>query len=97
MPGVLHTILFNTNLDEAGVRVLLERVQQQLGQIPGVRGFTFGQAVEPGARYRYLLQVHFADQGAISRYREHPLHQDFASQVFRPVAVDRLTTDFILL
>ncbi|ADH65077.1 hypothetical protein Mesil_3261 (plasmid) [Allomeiothermus silvanus DSM 9946] len=94
---VLHTILFNTRLDEAGVRALFEQAQQQLGPIPGVRGFTFGQATGPGARYRYLLQVHFADAEVITQYRDHPVHQDFARRVFRPVAEDRLTTDFLLL
>ncbi len=94
---VLHTILFNSPLREEEVRLMMEEAQRVLGQIPGVRGFTFGQAVKPEARYRYLLQVHFAHEGIIPLYRDHPLHQDFADRVFRPAAPDRITTDYLLL
>ncbi len=75
---------------------MFDQARAVLGQIPGVLGFELGQALgEP--RYRYLLIVDFADESVIPYYREHPLHQQFADQVFRPMAQDRLTTDFVRL
>lgn len=94
---VRHLIVFNTEAPEAEVQGMFEQARRVLGQIPGVVGFELGKAVGESPRYRYLLMVDFADESVITLYRDHPLHQQFASKVFRPMAPDRLTTDFLRL
>lgn len=94
---VRHLIIFNTEASEAEVQRMFAQAQRVLGQIPGVEGFELGKAVGASPRYRYLLVVDFADESVITLYRDHPLHQQFANTVFRPMAPDRLTTDFLRL
>ncbi|WP_036270127.1 Dabb family protein [Meiothermus rufus] len=96
MPAVLHTIVFNAEAEASEVRQMARQAREVLTQIPGVQGLTFGQAVAREARYRYLLVVTFENEAVIPLYRDHPLHQAFANQVFRPLAPDRITTDYAL-
>ncbi len=96
MPPVLHTIVFNAEATEHQVRQMARQAREVLTQIPGVQSLTFGQAVVRQARYRYLLVVTFENEAVIPLYRDHPLHQTFADQVFRPLAPDRITTDYAL-
>lgn len=65
-----------------------------LTQIPGVLGVSFGEAVAPNASYRFVYVVEFEDESVIERYRHHPVHVRFADSRFRPLAPDRITTDF---
>ncbi|GIW34162.1 Dabb family protein [Meiothermus sp.] len=94
---VRHLIVFNTEASEAEVWQMFEQARRVLGQIPGVVGFELGKALGATARYRYVLVVDFADENVIDLYRDHPLHQAFADGIFRPMAPDRLTTDFLRL
>ncbi|MBO1437821.1 Dabb family protein [Meiothermus sp. CFH 77666] len=94
---VRHLIVFNAEASEEEVRGMFEQARAVLGQIPGVMGFEFGKALGDSPRYRYLLVVDFADESVIPLYRNHPVHQVFANSVFRPMAQDRLTTDFVRL
>ncbi|RIH85157.1 Stress responsive A/B Barrel Domain protein [Meiothermus luteus] len=94
---VRHLIVFNTEASEEEVRAMFEQARAVLGQIPGVVGFELGKALGEAPRYRYLLVVDFAHEGVVPLYRDHPLHQAFANAVFRPMAPDRLTTDFVRL
>lgn len=94
---VRHLIVFNSEAPEAEVVQMFKQAQEVLGQIPGVVGFELGRAVGESSRYRYLLIIDFADESVIPFYRDHPIHQHFANTVFRPMAPDRLTTDFVRL
>lgn len=94
---VRHLIVFNTEATEAEVVQMFKQAKEVLGQIPGVKGLELGRAVGQAPRYRYLLVVDFADESVIPLYRDHPIHQQFANTVFRPMAPDRLTTDFLQL
>ncbi|RDI94590.1 Dabb family protein [Meiothermus sp. QL-1] len=94
---VRHLIVFNTEASEEEVLAMFRQARAVLGQIPGVVGFELGKAVGDAPRYRWLLVVDFADESVIPLYRDHPVHQQFANQVFRPLAQDRLTTDFVRL
>ncbi|KGQ22432.1 Dabb family protein [Thermus filiformis] len=91
---VQHLILFNADASPEEVRRMVEEARSVLLRIPGVLGLCFGEALSPGARYRYWLSVAFAGPEVVEAYRTHPLHVDFADRVFRPMAKDRLTTDF---
>lgn len=94
---VRHLIVFNTEASEAEVWQMFEQARRVLGQIPGVVGFELGKALGATTRYRYVLVVDFADESVIDLYRDHPLHKAFADGIFRPMAPDRLTTDFLRL
>ncbi|QGU31791.1 Dabb family protein [Thermochromatium tepidum] len=40
--------------------------------------------------------IRFTHEAVIDHYRDHPAHVAFADQHFRPLAPDRLTTDYRL-
>jgi hypothetical protein len=94
---VEHLILFNWEGSPEEARAMAEEAREVLLRIPGVVGLRFGEALSPGARYRYWLSVLFAGPEVVETYRDHPLHVAFADGVFRPKAKDRITTDFQVL
>ncbi len=73
---------------------MAEKGREVLARIPGVVQVSFGTAVKETARYRYYLAVDFAERSVIQSYQDHPLHIAFADEDFRPMAPDRITTDF---
>jgi fructose-bisphosphate aldolase class II len=94
---VEHLIVFNAEASREEVLRMAEEAKEVLLRIPGVVGLRFGEALLPGARYRYFISVLFSGPEVVERYRDHPLHVAFADQVFRPLAKDRLTTDYRVL
>jgi Stress responsive A/B Barrel Domain len=93
---IRHVIVFNTEAPHEQVRAMAERAQHALSAIPGVTDIRFGVAVEESARYRYLFDIGFADESVVETYRTHPAHMRFAEEEFRPLAQDRITTDYRL-
>ena len=89
-----HLIVYNL---EAGANpaALMAEGRRVLGAIPGVREVFTGTAVQDGARYRYCWNVRFCHPAVIDSYRDHPSHLDFADRLFRPVATDRVSIDFL--
>lgn len=101
-PTVKHLIVFNAphvpphKRDETCL-ALARQAREVLTRIPGVTDVAFGVAVSESPAYRYLLIVEFAEEGVIASYRDHPIHVRFADEVFRPLAVERITTDYRML
>jgi len=94
---VEHVVEFNPNgLNEEEVAELLELGTQQLGTIPGVREVRTGRAAAENARYRFCWFIRFANPAVIDSFNRHPTHVAFADRHFRPIARDRLTTNYIL-
>ncbi len=93
---VKHLIVFNAaaGVSDDQCLAMARRARKVLTQIEGVNGLSFGVAVTPSAQYRYLLIVEFAGEEVIDRYRDHPVHVEFANGVFRPMAPHRITTDY---
>lgn len=92
---VAHVIIYNVKgISDAEVEAMMARGRDVLAQIPGVLRVATGRAVAAGARYRFCWLVEFAHRAVIDSYRDHPLHRQFADQVFRPVAGDRVSVDF---
>lgn len=93
---VKHLIVFNTpqGIGEGECRAMAHKARETLKRIPGVKDVSFGVAVSDKAAYKYLLIVDFEGEDVISFYRDHPIHTEFADSVFRPMAVDRITTDY---
>lgn len=93
---VEHLVLYNVDpkLSPEEAQAMVSEGCRTLARVPGVRRVAAGRAVGDAARYRYCWLVRFAGRPVISRYRDHPLHQAFADGRFRPVAADRLTTDY---
>ncbi len=101
-PTVKHLIVFNApqvppDKQDDTCLAMARQAREVLTQIPGVTGVAFGVAVSERPAYRYLLIVEFAEEGVIASYRDHPIHVRFANEVFRPLAVDRITTDYRML
>lgn len=94
---VEHLIVFNAEASPEEVRRMVAKAKAVLTRIPGVLGLRYGEALDPGARYRYWFSVVFAGPEVVEVYRDHPLHVDFANRVFRPMAKDRITTDYLVL
>jgi len=94
---VEHVVEFNPNgLNEEEVAELLELGTHQLGTIPGVREVRTGRAVAEDARYRFCWFIRFANPAVIDSFNRHPTHVAFADRHFRPIAKDRLTTNYVL-
>jgi fructose-bisphosphate aldolase class II len=93
---VEHVVLYNVELvGDAEVEALMARGRAVLAQIPGVRRVITGWAVAERPRYRYCWLIEFAGRAVVEAYRDHPLHVEFAERLFRPVAGDRVTIDFV--
>jgi fructose-bisphosphate aldolase class II len=92
---VEHLIIYNVEgLDDEGVKNIMAKGRQVLGEIPGVREVVTGQAVKTDAAYRYAWLVQFCHPAVIDSYRDHPDHVAFADQIFRPVAGGRISIDY---
>jgi hypothetical protein len=93
---IRHVIVFNATAPEAEVRAMAARAREVLGALPGVTGVRFGVALAEAARYRYIFDIGLLDEQALNTYRTHPVHLRFADEEFRPLAPDRITTDYRL-
>ena len=91
---IRHVIVFNAEAPEQAVRSMAVEARCRLGAIPGVTDIRFGVAVAEAPRYRYYFDIGLVDEAAIGAYLNHPAHVSFAGEVFRPMAPDRITTDY---
>jgi len=92
---VAHVIVYNTEgLDTSGVEDMMAEGRRVLSTIPGVTEVFTGHAVQDDAGYQHCWVVRFTDRAVIESYRDHPEHQQFANQRFRPHAGGRLSIDF---
>ncbi len=92
---VEHVITFNTKgLDEAGVEAMMAEGRRVLSGIPGVLRVFTGHAVQNEAAYKHCWLVTFCAPEVIDSYRNHPDHQRFADERFRPHAGERVSIDF---
>lgn len=96
---IRHLILFNARegATDEDVFAMAEKANRELSRIPGVTNVTFGYATGNYPRYRYTLEIDFASEDVIESYRNHPIHVKFADEDFRPMAPDRITTDFVVV
>ena len=92
---VAHVILYNTEgLDNQGLEEMMTEGRQVLSTIPGVTEVFTGHAVQPDASYQHCWVVRFSDRSVIDSYRDHPDHQQFANDRFRPYAGGRVSIDY---
>ncbi|MEJ2455402.1 MAG: class II fructose-bisphosphate aldolase [Candidatus Thiodiazotropha sp.] len=92
---VAHVIVYDTEgLDAAGVEAMMAEGRRVLSAIPGVTEVFTGHAVQQDARYRHCWIVRFSDRSVIESYRDHPDHQRFANDRFRPYAGGRISIDY---
>lgn len=96
---IRHLIVFNIRqgATHEDCLAVIAKGMEQLLQIPGVLNLGFGVAVREDARYKYQLAIDFADEGVIESYKHHPIHVAYADRFFRPLATDRITTDYKLI
>jgi fructose-bisphosphate aldolase class II len=93
---VQHVIVYNVEgVDDAGVEAMMARGRELLAKIPGVRRVFAGWALSDKPRYRCCWLVEFAHEKVIASYRDHPDHAAFANGLFRPIAGDRVSIDFV--
>lgn len=96
--SVQHVILYNVEgAEDPDVEAMMERGREVLGRIPGVRRVETGWAVTDKPRYRFCWIVEFAHEEVIASYRNHPDHVAFANELFRPVASDRVSIDYLAI
>lgn len=93
---VEHVILYSAHgVSDAQVATMMAQGCEVLARIPGVRRVFAGTAVQAKTKYRFSWLVQFSHPNVIDSYRDHPDHVAFANQFFRPIAGDRLSTDFV--
>jgi fructose-bisphosphate aldolase class II len=73
----------------------MARGREVLATIPGVRRVFTGWAVQSRAAYKFCWLVQLAHARVIDSYRDHPDHIAFADGLFRPIAGNRVTIDFV--
>jgi fructose-bisphosphate aldolase class II len=93
---VHHVIIYNVDIDDdAQLRKMMSEGEKVLSHIPGVRRVLTGNAVQKDARYKFTWLVEFVHENVIDSYRDHPDHVAFADNLFRPVAGDRISIDYL--
>lgn len=93
---VHHVIIFNVDgKDDMEVAAMMQEGKRVLRAIPGVRRVVTGKAVREESKYRFSWLIEFVHQRVIDSYREHPEHVDFANRLFRPIAGDRISIDYL--
>jgi fructose-bisphosphate aldolase class II len=94
---VEHLIIYRVSgADDMQTDAMIAQGRQVLSAIPGVREVVTGHAVKEDAQYRYTWLVRFCNEAVIDSYREHPDHVDFADRLFRPLAGERISIDYLL-
>jgi hypothetical protein len=63
----------------------------------GVVDVQIGQSVNERGKYRYCWLIRFASEQVIESDKTHPIHVAYADTFFRPVAMDRITNDYVIL
>jgi fructose-bisphosphate aldolase class II len=92
---VEHVIVYNVEgVTETQVEQMMAEGKRVLGAIPGVREVVCGSAVKQQASYRYAWLIRFTHPAVIDSYRDHPDHQAFADNLFRPIAGNRISIDY---
>ncbi len=93
---VQHVIIYNVNdQDGAEVTAMMHEGKRALRGIPGVRRVITGTAVQGDTKYQYSWLIEFVHEKVIESYRDDPVHVDFADRLFRPIAGDRISIDFL--
>ena len=93
---VEHLIIYNVHgISDHEVDTMMTEGQQTLRTIPGVREIIAGRAIKEDTQFRYTWLIRFCHPAVIDSYREHPLHVAFANQLFRPIAGDRISIDYL--
>ena len=93
---VEHLIIYNvSNTNDDDIEAMLVEGKLSLSTIPGVREIITGRAVKENAQYSYCWLIRFCHPAVIDSYREHPTHVAFADMLFRPVASDRISIDYL--
>ena len=93
---VEHLIIYNVEgIDKSGVDAMIAEGRRVLSAIPGVRDVFTGEAVQDNEKYRHTWLVRFCHPAVIDSYRKHPDHVTFADKLFRPVAGERISIDYL--
>lgn len=93
---VHHVIIYNVdNKGDLPVGQMMSEGESILAKIPGVRRVVTGTAVQENAMYKFAWLIEFVHPNVIDSYREHPDHVEFANKLFRPVAGDRISIDYL--
>jgi fructose-bisphosphate aldolase class II len=93
---VHHVIIYNVEgADDARVEAMMQEGERVLSAIPGVRRVVTGTTEKQDAAYRFCWLIEFVHRRVIDSYRQHPDHLAFADGLFRPIAGDRISIDFL--
>ena len=93
--GVSHQVLFNfkPEIPEEKRREILEGGRKVLAGIPQVMSVLVGKVLQKDSEFQYGLFVGVKDEADLQTYRNHPDHQKWLQEVFRPVIAKSVVTD----
>ena len=96
--SVEHLIIYNVEgINSTSAKEMITEGYTILSSIPGVRSIFVGETIKKEAQYQYTWLVRFCHPSVIDTYREHPEHVAFADNLFRPVAGNRISIDYLEL
>lgn len=94
---VEHVVLYNWDASAAEHADEYERQgRKALAAVPGVRAVVSGVALREDSRYRRCWLIRLVSAKAEASYMADARHREYADDVFRPHAPDRLKTDYRL-
>ncbi len=92
---VEHVIIYNVNgISNDETIAMINEGKTILSSIPGVLEIVTGQSIQNDDTYRYTWLIRFCHRAVIESYRNHHLHVEFADNLFRPVAGERISIDY---
>jgi fructose-bisphosphate aldolase, class II len=96
--NVEHVVVYNSSEnDPTVIQIMLRKGKQQLSTIPGVLDVRIGRATNDKSKYRYCWLVRLAHESVIESYKSHPVLTAFTENHFRPIAEDRVYSDYEIL
>lgn len=93
---ITHTVAFKLKHpagSDAEQRFLAKG--RRLAEIDGVENFRCLRQISPKNPYDFNFSMQFANQSAYDYYNQHPDHQNFVQNVWRPEVADFLEADFV--
>lgn len=96
---ITHAVMFWIDNNNAEKQAKLLEGAAMLGEIPGALEFRHGAAI-PSDReivddsFAVAISMTFTDQATADAYQNHPIHQKFIAEYFKPLVSRAVVYDF---
>lgn len=93
---ILHTVAFRLNhLAGSDAESEFLRTAKELRKLPGVLDFKVYRQVSKKNDFTFGLSMYFTTQANYTAYNNHPLHQQFVSDIWLKQVADFMEIDYV--